>query len=294
VEPDIVSTSDGVLVIRHENEISGTTDVAGRPEFAGRKATKVVDGQTITGWFTEDFTWSELETVRARERLPKTRPANAKYDGQQGILRLTDLIEILDRAPRTITMVAEIKHAAYFDAIGLPLEEAFASEIRQWARPDNLIVEAFEQSILARVQAQGTPGRVVFLAEAAGSPADQVAEFSAEARTFADYLSDAGLSRLASEVDGVSVDKSLLLKTDARGAVVGTTDLVERARSTGLETYAWTLRAENRFLEKTFRRGIRGRDFGHWPREFDLLMRTGLDGVFADQPDLALQARAAL
>ena len=294
VEPDIVSTRDGVLVIRHENEISGTTDVASRPEFADRKQTKVVDGQSVTGWFTEDFTWAELATVRARERLAKTRPANAKYDGKQGVLRLSDLVEILENAPRRITMVAEIKHAAYFDAIGLPLEESFASDIRGWARPDNLIVESFEQSILARVQAQDTPGRVVFLAESVGSPADQLAEFGTDARPFADYLTDAGLSQLASEVDGVSVDKSLLFTTDARGAVTGTTDLVERARSMGLETYAWTLRAENRFLEKSFRRGIRARDFGHWQKEFDLLMRTGLDGVFADQPDLALQARAAL
>jgi glycerophosphoryl diester phosphodiesterase len=132
---------------------------------------------------------------------------------------------------------------------------------------------------------------VTFLAEAFGTPADQ---FGPGARTFADYLTDAGLARLAAEVDGVSVDKSLLFEFDDDGSVLGTTDLVDRARSTGLETYTWTLRAENQFLEKNFRRGLRARELGHWEREFAAVMSTGVDGVFADQPDLALRARAAL
>jgi glycerophosphoryl diester phosphodiesterase len=294
VEPDVVSTSDGILVIRHENEISGTTDVADRPEFASRKTTKTVDGVATTGWFTEDFTWAELSTVRARERLAKTRPASAKYDGLEGILRLTDLVEILAAADRSVVMVAEIKHATYFESIGLPLHNALASDLAPWARPDTLIVESFEQSVLAKVQELDVPGRLVFLADATGAPADEVAAFGAAARPYSDYLTDAGLARLASEVDGVSVDKSLLLATDARGSVTGTTELVARAHQIGLETYTWTLRAENRFLEKSFRRGIRPREHGDWAREYQLIMRTGVDGVFADQPDLAIRARSGL
>jgi glycerophosphoryl diester phosphodiesterase len=294
VEPDLVPTKDGVLVIRHENEISGTTDVASRREFADRKTTKTVDGISLTGWFTEDFTWAELATLRCRERLVRTRPANTDYDGQEGILRLTDLIDILDAAGRPVVMVAELKHATYFDTIGLPLEGAFAAEIARWARPDNLIVESFEQSALTKVQELDVLGRVTFLADVAGSPADEVARLGAQARTFADYLTDAGLERLAATVDGVSVDKALLFARAANGSITGASDLIERARSMGLETYAWTLRAENRFLEKDFRHGIRQRDLGDWRGEFDLIMRTGIDGVFADQPDLALAARAAL
>ena len=294
VEPDLVSTRDGVLVVRHENEISGTTDVSSHPEFAERKTTKTVDGTSLTGWFTEDFTWAELATLRARERLVKTRPANARFDGQQPILRLTDLISLLESAGRPIVMVAELKHATYFEGMGLPLEPLFAEDISRWAKPDNLIVESFEQTALSNVQELDVPGRVTFLADAIGSPADQVARFGADARPFADYLTDAGLARLAMEVDGVSVDKALLLQTDAAGSVTGTTDLVSRARSTGLEVFTWTLRAENRFLEKNFRHGVRKREFGDWRREFDLIMRTGVDGVFADQPDLAITARAAL
>jgi glycerophosphoryl diester phosphodiesterase len=294
VEPDLVPTRDGVLVIRHENEISGTTDVADHPGFADRRVTKVIDGKSQTGWFTEDFTWAELSTLRARERLAELRPASAAFDGDEGILRLTDLIDLLASADRPVVMVAELKHATYFENIGLPLEQSFADELRRWARPDNLVVESFEQTVLGRVQGLEVPGRVVFLADSSGFPADQVAQHGDEARPYADYLDDAGLARLAGEVDGISVDKALLLSTDARGNVTGNTDLAHRARSAGLESYTWTLRAENSFLEKNFRRGMRARSFGHWEREFHAVMRSGVDGVFADQPDLALRARAAL
>jgi glycerophosphoryl diester phosphodiesterase len=294
VEPDLVPTRDGVLVVRHENEISGTTDVASHPEFADRRATKTIDGVPLTGWFTEDFTWAELSTLRTRERLGKLRPANARLDGKEGILRLIDLIDLLLAADRRVLMVAELKHATYFESIGLALPAMFASDIARWAKPDNLVVESFEQTVLGEVQKLDVPGRVTFLAEAVGAPADQVARFGARARWYSDYLTDAGLARLATTVDGVSVEKSLLLELDDAGEVTGTTDLAERARSAGLETYTWTLRAENQFLEKNFRRGPRAGDLGHWEREFVTLMRTGVDGVFADQPDLALRARAGL
>ena len=294
VEPDLVASSDGVLVVRHENEISGTTDVASHPEFADRRTTKTVDGASLTGWFTEDFTWAELATLRARERLVKTRPANTKFDGTQGILRLTDLIDILNNAGRPIVMVAELKHATYFERLGLPLEPAFATEIARWAKPGNLIVESFEAGALAKIQELDVPGRVTFLADAAGAPADEIARFGADARPYADYLTDAGFARLAAEVDGVSVDKALLLETDEGGSVTGTTDLVERARSAGLEVFTWTLRAENQFLERNFRHGMRARELGDWRKEFELIMRTGVDAVFADQPDLALRVRATL
>jgi glycerophosphoryl diester phosphodiesterase len=294
VEPDLVPTRDGVLVVRHENEISGTTDVATHPEFADRRATKVIDGVSQTGWFTEDFTWSELSRLRARERLADVRPSNAKFDGTEGILPLVDLVDLLQAADRPVIMVAELKHATYFESIGLPLEAPFAADIARWARPDNLVVESFEQTVLGRVQVLDVPGRLTFLAEASGAPADQIALHGATALRFADYLTDAGLARLAAEVDGVSVDKALLLATDDHGNVTGGTDFPQRARSAGLETFTWTLRAENRFLAKNFRHGRRARDFGDWQREFDVIMRTSVDGVFADQPDLALRARAGL
>lgn len=291
VEPDIVATRDGVLVLRHENEISGTTDVASRPEFADRRTTKLIDGARLTGWFTEDFTWAELSTLRAVERLPQVRQASATFDGLEPILRLSDLLGIIDDASgqRQRIMVAELKHATYFESIGLPLDELFASEVSGWASDENLIVECFEQTVLGKVRGRGVPGRVVFLAEASGSPADLVAQFGSKALPYSAHLTNAGLARLATAVDGVSVDKRLLLSTDAAGTTT-TTDFVERAHAAGLEVYTWTLRAENKFLAKGMRRGSSARDYGDWLDEFRLILGTGLDGVFADQPDLVREA----
>ncbi|HQG70478.1 MAG TPA: glycerophosphodiester phosphodiesterase family protein [Rhodoglobus sp.] len=294
VEPDIVATRDGVLVLRHENEISGTTDVASRPEFADRRTTKLIDGARLTGWFTEDFTWAELSTLRAVERLPQVRQASATFDGLEPILRLSDLLGIIDDASgqRQRIMVAELKHATYFESIGLPLDELFASEVSGWASEENLIVECFEQTVLGKVRARGVPGRVVFLAEASGSPADLVAQFGSKALPYSAHLTNAGLARLATAVDGVSVDKRLILSTDAAGTTT-TTDFVERAHAAGLEVYTWTLRAENKFLAKGMRRGSSARDYGDWLDEFRLILGTGLDGVFADQPDLVREALAS-
>jgi glycerophosphoryl diester phosphodiesterase len=298
VEPDIVASRDGVLVLRHENEISGTTDVSRHPEFADRRTTKVIDGVELTGWFTEDFTWAELSTLRATERIPLVRQASSSFDGQEGILRLSDLLEIIDAATeasgRPLVMVAEIKHATYFESVGLPLDALFASEVRHWATPQNLIVECFEQTVLMKIRAHGIPGRIVFLAEAKGAPADLVALHGPGARSYADHLTEDGLATLASEVDGVSVSRKLLLRLDAAKNAVGITDLVARVHDAGLLAFCWTLRAENRFLARNHR--VRGdqRDYGDWRSEFELILSTGVDGVFADQPDLAVAVRDAL
>jgi glycerophosphoryl diester phosphodiesterase len=295
VEPDIVASKDGVLVVRHENEISGTTDVAARPEFASRKTTKVIDGVSLAGWFTEDFTWAELSTLRAVERIPQLRQASSSFDRTEGILRLSDLLAIVDTATltagRRLVLVAEIKHATYFASIGLPLDELFADEIRDWATESNLVVESFEQSVLTKIRARGIPGKLVFLAEHKGVPADLVG--GANPRSYADHLGQAGLTRLRTEVDGVSVSRKLMLRLDLGKNAIGTTDIVARAHAAGLVVFCWTLRAENKFLAKNNR--VRGdaRDFGNWRREFELVMSSGVDGVFADQPDLAVAARAA-
>ena len=298
VEPDIVATKDGVLVLRHENDISATTDVAKHPEFASRRAKKVIDGVTYTGWFTEDFTWAELSSLRVNERLPKIRQASTTFNGEQGILRLRDLADLIDnaseRAGRQLAMVAEIKHASYFESIGLPLDELFAAELGSWATTDNMIVESFEQTVLLKIRERGVAGPLVFLAESKGSPADLVAAHGRDARSYASHLTPAGLARLAETVDGVSVDKKLAMRWDVAGRAVGASNLVSDAHAAGLLAFCWTLRAENRFLAPNFRRGESTRDWGKWQNEFELLFRSGLDGVFADQPDLAVAVRDRL
>ena len=142
-----VLTGDGVPVARHENEIGGTTNVADHREFADRRTTKIIDGSSLTGWFTEDFTWSELATLRAIERLPAQRQHSTTFDGLYPILRLSDLRQVIVdaglRLGRELVMVAEIKHATYFESIGLPLDELFAAEVADWATATNLVVECF-------------------------------------------------------------------------------------------------------------------------------------------------------
>ncbi|MCU1546718.1 MAG: glycerophosphodiester phosphodiesterase [Homoserinimonas sp.] len=290
VEPDIVSTRDGVLVLRHENEISGTTDVASHSRFANRRTTKTIDGKKLTGWFTEDFTWDELQSLRSRERLPKVRQANTTFNHLDGILRLSDLIAILDASDRQVGMVAEIKHATYFASIGLPLDELFAAEVKAagWGESNRLTIECFELTVLQQIRDRGIRGDLVYLLEAAGSPADNTnTPYSA-------YLTDEGLAALSGKVDGISVDKRLLLHTDVAGNTLGLTDVVDRAHAAGLTVYCWTLRAENRFLGKNLQRGSSPGQFGDWLGEFQLIMASGIDGVFADHPDLAVEARARL
>ncbi|HWM33125.1 MAG TPA: glycerophosphodiester phosphodiesterase family protein [Pseudolysinimonas sp.] len=288
VEPDIVATRDGVLVLRHENEISGTTDVAARPEFASRRTTKRIDGVSLTGWFTEDFTWAELSTLRAVERLPQLRQNSATFDGVYPILRLRDLLGLLDDAAergRELRLVAEVKHPTYFASIGLPLDELVADELSRWDDGRRLIVECFEQGVLTQLRERGVRATYIYLLESRGSAPDLVARFGRKALPYSAQLTGSGLARLAREVDGVSVDKQLLI--DGTTA----TDLVDRVHEAGLTAFTWTLRPENRFLAPGHRRGTAPRDWGDWRREFELILATGIDGVFLDHPDLGIALR---
>lgn len=303
VEPDLVATRDGVLVLRHENEISGTTDVASRPEFAGRRTTREVDGHPLTGWFTEDFTWAELSTLRATERLGGLRPLSASFDGRYPIIRLRDLFELVDRASveqeRMLRLVAEFKHAAYFRQLGLPLEELFAAELEAagWGSGDDrLILESFEPTLLDRLEARGVRGRRVFLLEDTGAPWDLVVADGRAATRYDDFATEAGLLSLAGRFDGVSVGKARLLSpprtSEAAGRPLIGADLVDAAHSAGLEVYTWTLRPENRFLAPDRRRGGGRAGIGDWPGEFASIIGTGVDGLFLDHPDLGVAARS--
>ncbi len=289
VEPDIVATRDGVLVLRHENEISGTTDVAQHPEFADRRTTKRIDGVSHTGWFTEDFTWDELTTLRAVERLADVRAASATFDGRYPILRLEELLALIDEASarhgRALGLVAEVKHATHFDQIGLPLGELVAEALARFRGP--LVVESFEETVLGEVRARGVDARLVYLLEGKGAAPDLVARLGAAAPDYSSQLDDPGLEELAGRVDGISVDKGRLLKPDARAGV----ELVDRAHRAGLEVFTWTLRPENRFLTAPFRTDAGAREWGDWRGEFEAVLATGVDGVFADHPDLAVAAR---
>ncbi|MEV7931837.1 glycerophosphodiester phosphodiesterase family protein [Curtobacterium sp. NPDC089185] len=298
IEPDLVPTKDGVLVLRHENEVSGTTDVAERPEFAHLRTTKTVDGQSVTGWFTEDMTWDEVRTLRVRERLPELRPASAAHDGEGTVLRLEDLLGILDAAPRAVGLVAEVKHATFFDRAGFPMAQLLDDALGDagWRGDERLTVESFEKTVLRRLGSRGTGGRLVYLQEARGSAADEVAAHGSAAPSWASERTDEALAAFAGEFHGISVD----LRTLMAGADTVSVDdarpvrsvVVDRAHAVGLAVYTWTLRPENRFLPAPLRRGGDVAAHGDWERWFTSVVRTGVDGVFADHPDLAVRARS--
>ncbi|MGO2846441.1 MAG: glycerophosphodiester phosphodiesterase family protein [Microbacterium gubbeenense] len=280
IEPDVVATSDGVLVVRHENEISGTTDIADRPEFAHRRTTKSFAGHEVTGWFTEDFTWDELATLFCRERIPQIRPGNVQYDAAEPMLRLRDVLDIA--RTNGVGVVVEIKHAPYFASIGLDLAPLVGDELiaAGWQDPErsgSLIIESFEESALRAVRERGIRARFVYLLEQTGAALDLVLAHGSGAPTYRDQLND--VAGLADRFDGISVHKNLLL--------AGDTEFAARAIDAGLDLFTWTCRPENAFLARRFRTPGGRSAFGEWRAEWDEIRRSGVPGVFADHPDLA-------
>lgn len=287
VEPDVVCSKDGVLVVRHENEISGTTDVEEHPEFADRRTTKRIDGQPLTGWFTEDFTWEELTSLRVRERLPELRASSASFDGVQPMLRLIDVLDLVRAGSvehgREIGVVLEVKHATHFAGIGLDLAPLIARDLRAagWADGElPLIIESFESTVLAHLRALGIAASYVYLIEAFGRPYDQLVAHGKQAATYKATVAPRGLDALVGEVDGISVNKRMLLSADST--------IVADAHARGLKVFTWTARPENAFLSSEFR-GRGGKDaYGDYEAEWAAIAGSGVDGVFVDHADLGV------
>lgn len=293
VEPDLVVTQDGVIVIRHENEISGTTNVADHPEFADRRTTKIVDGITLEGWFTEDFSWAELSTLRCKERIPELRSENTQFDLEEPLLRLSDLFELVDDWNRTheanVALVIELKHVAYLAAIGHDLVALLLRDLASAKyddRPDLVTIECFELSPLDRLRELDVQAQLVFLMESKGCPPDQVTELGEAAKPYAWYRTNEGLDSLTGRVDGISLAKRDLLEFDEDGWATGPNDVVDRAHDRDLLVFTWTLRPENAYLTPGFKLGSRREQEGDWQGEWEMILETGVDGVFLDHPDL--------
>lgn len=293
IEPDLVPTKDGVLVARHENEISDTTDVADHPEFADRRTTKTIDGVEVTGWFTEDFTLAELKTLRAKERLPAIRPANTAYDGQFQIPTLAEIIA-LARAKeaatgRLVGLYPEIKHGSYFDALGLAPVDALLATLKGagYTADDPVYIQSFEPTALTQVmfrgREMGVDYRRVQLLSDEGGPAD------APQLSYAQFLSDPGLAQIARYASAIGVEATLLVAADGT-----TTDLAARAKAAGLDVHAWTARAENAFLPAPLQSGDDPAANGNFATLWALLGRAGADAIFTDNVAEAIAARAAL
>jgi glycerophosphoryl diester phosphodiesterase len=262
IEPDLVSTKDGVLIARHENEIGGTTDVASK--FPDRKRTATIDGQTVTGWFTEDFTLAEIKTLRARERLEFRSHA---WDGQFEIPTFDEVIELAQRlgreAGRTIGIYPETKHPTYFRNLNLPLEEHLLASLQShgWnTREAPVFIQSFETENL-RALRHRTPVRLILLVDQQTDPID-----------------DTRLRDIASYADGVGLNTRLVIPADKDRRLLPPTDIVTRAHASGLLVHVWTLRQEPTFLSPTYN--------GDFEAEFRQFRDLGVDGIFTDFPDV--------
>jgi glycerophosphoryl diester phosphodiesterase len=282
IEPDLCLTKDGHFVVRHENEIAGTTDVAGRPEFAARKATKVIDGQSITGWFTEDFTLAEIKTLRARERLPALRPGSAKFDGQEQVPTYQDVVDLAKaeskRLGRTIGTYPEMKHPSYFAGLGLPMEQRLADALKAYGLNSGtapVFVQCFEVAPLKTIGAM-TKARRVMLVGSGAAPVD--------------VKSAAGIKAIAAFAEGLGPEWPLVVPT-VDGGLGPATSLVADAHAAGLAVHPWTVRAENAFLPPRLRKGTAPGDHGDVEAVYKALFAAGVDGLFSDFPGLAVKAR---
>ncbi|MFZ6742011.1 glycerophosphodiester phosphodiesterase [Undibacterium sp. JH2W] len=309
VEPDLVATKDGILVARHENEISGTTNVSTLPQFAGRKTTKTIDGIPVTGWFTEDFTLAELKTIRAKERIPANRPANAAFDGQFEIPTLQEIIDLVKQQAkdknRVIGIYPETKHPTYFKAIGLPLEKRLVDVlVANGYKGKNaaVFIQSFEVANLKELRGM-TEMRLVQLVDnplnppVNGVPRNAPYDFVAAGsnRTYADLIKPAGLKEIAQYADAVSPYKEVIIPRDAKNELGAATSFVTDAHAAGLKVHTWTLRPENPFLPPSMRQGDPASltQRGDSIAEITAYLKAGIDGFFTDDPAIGRAAVTA-
>jgi glycerophosphoryl diester phosphodiesterase len=268
VEPDLVMTRDGVLIARHENEIGGTTDVAQHPEFAARHRTQVIDGETMTGWFTEDFTLAEIKTLRARERLPELRPQNCAFDGRCMIPTFEDILQLADEVNRQraasarIGVYPETKHPAHFAALGLAQEQAVLDTLQRHgylADGSPVFIQSFDARNLRQLRGMTRLPLVQLLEHDLGD-----------------------LGEIARYADAIGIAKSL-----------ATPNGVRRAHAAKLKVHVWTFRAENEFLPGDLRIGAAAAAHGDLDAEILRFLDRGIDGFFVDFPAVGVRVRDA-
>ena len=268
IEPDLVMTRDGVLIARHENEIGGTTDVADHSEFVSRRRAQVIDGETMTGWFTEDFTLAEIKTLRARERLPDLRPQNRAFDGRSTVPTFDEILMLATQANRQrgsmprIGVYPETKHPAHFAAIGLAQERAVLDALQRFdygREGSPVFIQSFDPNNLRELRGM------------THLPLVQLLEYE---------LGDMG--RIAEYADAIGVAKDL-----------ATAEAVEAAHAVGLAVHVWTFRAENEFLPDDLKVGAAPAAHGRLDAEIERYLAWGIDGFFTDFPAIGVQVRNA-
>ena len=298
IEPDLVSTADGVLVARHENEIGSTTNVATHPQFAARKTSKHIDGEPIEGWFTEDFTLAELRTLRARERLPQLRPTEA--DGRFPIATLGEIIDLVAaesaKRGRVIGLVPEIKHPTYFTGIGLAMEEKLLSVLSAHAYTQQapVTIQSFETGNLRLLRERiGAAHPNLRLLQLLGGQQERPFDLAlaGQSTTYGDMMTPGGLREIATYADAIGPSiSSVALTTDAEGGTHSA--LVHHAHAAGLQVVLYTFRPENYFLPMEFRNddALTARNTAGSIRQMRAYIDAGIDALFADDPATGRQA----
>jgi glycerophosphoryl diester phosphodiesterase len=295
IEPDLVMTRDGALVARHENEISQTTDVARHARFADRRTRKVIDGVPTEGWFTEDFTLSELKQLRAVERLPALRSGNTRFDGMFEIPTFDEILTMVHglqpAGGAAVGVYPETKHPSHFAGIGLPMEELLVRTLERFGyrgRAAPVFIQSFETGNLRALRSR-TDLPLVQLVEDRGQPFDL--QVRGDPRSYADIVTAAGLAEVAQYADAVGVHKHLVCAPLADGRLAAPSALVADAHAVGVRVHVWTLRGENAFLPPALRHGSDESARGDLAAETQTYLSAGVDGFFTDHPDVGVQVR---
>ncbi|AUM28845.1 glycerophosphodiester phosphodiesterase [Acinetobacter pittii] len=304
IEPDLVSTKDGVLVTRHENEIGGTTNVSTLSQFADRKTTKNIDGKDLTGWFTEDFTLSELQQLKARERIPEFRPANTAYNDLYPVPTLEQVIELAEanykKTGKIIGLYIETKHPTYFKNQKLAMEDTLLKTLAKYEYTRDIApvyLQSFEVSNLKYLKDQLDLHKTIKHAQIIqlyDAKTSQPADFleSSETKTYADLATAQGLKDVAKYANGVGPSKGYILNFNDNGSVQ-TTSFITDAHTAGLKVHPYTFRPENNYLPTPLKCS-QDKPAERCPsgalKEFEAYFKAGVDGVFTDDPALGREA----
>ncbi len=282
IEPDLVMTKDKVLIARHENEISETTNVA--EKFPDRKATKKIDGKDKTGWFTEDFTLAEIKTLRAKERLPfRSANDNNKYE----IPTFSEILELVKaqskKTGRKIGVYPEVKHPSYFKSIGLPLEKALVEELtknKMNTAKSPVIIQSFELSSLKELKGM-TPHFLLFLIDDPQEiPYDHV--LTNNKKTYLDLMTPEELKNIKKIADGIGPHKNYLIPEGKDKKLMPPTALLQAAHAVGLKVHIYTFRNDKEYFNAEYN--------GNPENEYHRFFALGIDGLFSDFPDTAVKA----
>ena len=295
IQANLVPTKDGVLIARRDNELSATTDVAAHTEFADRRTTKTIDGQQITGWFSEDFTLAEVRTLTCRTRLGAFYPQSLKFDGKDAVLTLDELLALARagcvRTARTIGVMPRMLHVAYFATLDIPVEEKLAQTLNSDgynAAAAAIWVQAFEPQALKSISRLTRVRRMQMIDTPGAGPTPPGVDWG-------QMITTSGLSDVRAYADAVGVNQGLVVDPGAAIYPAPTT-LVLDAHSVGLVVHTWTARGANAFLPRVLQRGNpNSANFPQGRGDFDKLLvglfAGGADGVSTDLPSQAVRSR---